>query len=79
MRWASEHDPVSTRESVPPCVCNFTILVDADQIDNRAGRLRPSINGLCLTPGVPVVRMSNYCYDCHCNLTLSLEFPLQRL
>ncbi|MDT5346513.1 MAG: hypothetical protein QOE52_5697 [Mycobacterium sp.] len=71
MRRATEHDPVRARESVPPRVCNFTILVDADQIDTCADRLRPFINGSCLAPGVPVVRMSNYCYNCQCNWTLS--------
>jgi hypothetical protein len=40
-----------------------------------ADRLRPFINGLCLAPGVPVVRMSNYCDDCHCYWTLSCGVP----
>jgi hypothetical protein len=55
VRRATEHDPISACENVPPRVCNFTILVDADQVDMRADRLRPFINGLSLAPGVPVV------------------------
>jgi hypothetical protein len=66
VRWATENDPLSARESVPPWVRDSAIWVNINQIDVCTGRMRTFTDGLCLSPRVPVVRMSDYCYFYHC-------------
>jgi hypothetical protein len=67
--WATENDPLSARESVPPWVFDPTIRVDTNQFDVCTDRMRAIADGLRLSPRVPVIRMSNHCYRYHCGCT----------